>query len=199
VTERPHPARLWRRLVFAAVPVLVLAALAAGCGGGSSSSSSTSAAGSTSTQQWADDFCSAVTTWESSITQVTDSLKGGGVTKDDLEQAANDVQSASKTFVDDLKGLGTPDTESGQQAKESLDQLTNELSQDETAIENAVKNVSGVAEVLTAVSSVASTLATMSTQLKSTYDELQQLDAAGELKSAFENAGSCGGLTASGS
>jgi hypothetical protein len=59
--------------------------------------------------------------------------------------------------------------------------------------------VSGLNEVLTAVSSVTATLSTLSNQVNSTVNDLEQLDTAGELKSAFENAGNCESLTNSSS
>ena len=65
-------------------------------------------------------------------------------TKNGLQTAAGDAKSATETLASDLKGLGKPDTPSGQQAKDSLDQLSTSLQKDVTTIENTVKGVSGL-------------------------------------------------------
>jgi len=172
-------------LLFA---VLTLAALAAGCGGSSSSDTS-------STTDWANGLCSAITTWTTSLKSATDSLKGGNISKESLQGAADDVTSATDTFVDDLKGLGKPDTQAGQQAKDSVDKLAGELKSDVSGIEDAVSGVSSVSGALAALPTVSASLSSMSSQFKSTFSELQQLDAKGELQDAFQQADSCKSLT----
>ena len=119
----------------------------------------------------------------------------GNISRDSLETAADDVKGATETLADDLRGIGRPDTEAGEQAKDSVDQLAGELEQEADKIESAVEDVSGVSGMLNAVSTVAATLATMSTQVTSTVDELEQLDAQGELRDAFEEAPSCSELS----
>ena len=103
-----------------------------------------------------------------------------------------------ETLASDLKGLGKPDTQGGQQAKDSLDQLSTSLQQDVTTIENAVKGVSGVSGVLAAVPTVTATFATMQTQVKTTFTDIQGLDAKGELKNAFASSSACNSLTSRG-
>jgi hypothetical protein len=170
---------------------LVLAVLAAGCGGKSNSS------GTTSTTDWANGLCSAITTWTTSLKTATNSLQGGNVSKDILTSTADDVKSATDTFVDDLKGLGKPDTQAGQQAKASVDKLADELQSDASSIQDAVKGVSGIGDVLTALPTVTTSLGSMSSQFQATFSELQQLDAKGELQNAFQQADSCKSLTQS--
>ena len=43
-----------------------------------------------------------------------------------------------QTFADDLKALGKPDTEAGQQAKSELDTLAGELNTDVAKVKSAV-------------------------------------------------------------
>ena len=64
-----------------------------------------------------------------------------------------------------------------------------------TTIENSLKNASGISGVIAAVSSATVTLATMGTEVKTTFADLQGLDAKGELKSAFESSSTCDSLT----
>ena len=66
-----------------------------------------------------------------------------------------------------------------------------------TTIENTVEGISGVKGALTAVPTVTGTLATMETQVKTTFD--QGLDAKGELKNAFASSSACNSLRSNGS
>ena len=109
------------------------------------------------------------------------------------------MQAATQTLASDLKGLGKPDTQVGQQAQDSLTILSTSLHQDVATIQNAVKGVSGLSGAVTAVPTVTATLATMGTQVKTTITNLQGLDAKGELKTAFTNSSACNSLTSSGS
>jgi hypothetical protein len=165
------------------VVALLAAFLASGCGGGDG--------GDSSATEWAGSVCSAITTWKDSITSTADSLKGGNLSEDALKSAADDVESATSDFVDDVRGLGKPDTDAGEQAKESLDQLADEADQNLSAIKSAVDNASGVSGAVAAVTAISSALSTMGNQLSSTFTELEQLDAGGELESAFKEADSC--------
>ena len=179
------------------VAVVALATLAAGCGGKSSSSQSTSAA-STSAADWANGLCSAVSTWSTSVQTTTTSLKGN-VTEDSLKSASAGVTKATDEFVNDLKGLGTPDTDSGKKAKETLDTLAGQLKTNVQTIDKAVKEVSGTSSALTAVSTVSSTLVTVGDQVTTAFTSIQQLDTKGELDKAFRNSEECKALNKQGS
>jgi len=179
------------------VAVVALATLAAGCGGKSSSSQSTSAA-STSAADWANGLCSAVSTWSTSVQTTTTSLKGN-VTEDSLKSASADVTKATDEFVNDLKGLGTPDTESGKKAKETLDTLAGQLKTNVQTIDKAVNEASGTSGALKAVSTVSSTLVTVGDQVTTAFTSIQQLDTKGELDKAFRNSEECKALNKQGS
>ena len=90
-----------------------------------------------------------------------------------------------------MRGLGPPDTEAGEQARESLDQLADDADESLSAIQRAVDDISGVSGVVEAVTAVSAAISTMGTQLSSTFTELEQLDAGGELEAAFNEADSC--------
>jgi hypothetical protein len=164
-------------------PLVGAALLAAGCGGSDESA----------TTKWFDNVCSAVTTWQDSIASAGQSLKTNP-SKAGLESAFTDAKDATSTLSDDLKSAGTPDTESGQQAKDELDTLGTQLDDGVTKMQDSVGGVTTVNQALTAVSAVSGTLATMSTQIKSTVDDLRTLDAKGELQTAFNEADSCAPL-----
>jgi ABC-type glycerol-3-phosphate transport system substrate-binding protein len=192
----PRTARAGRRSTCL-IAVVALATLAAGCGGKSSSSQSTSAA-STSAADWANGLCSAVSTWSTSVKTTTTSLKGN-VTEDSLKSASADVTKATDEFVHDLKGLGTPDTESGKKAKETLDTLAGQLKTNVQTIDKAVNEVSGTSGALQAVSTVSSTLVTVGDQVTTAFTSIQQLDTKGELDKAFRNSEECKALNKQGS
>ena len=172
---------------------LLAVSCAAGCGGDDGGS------GGSSTTEWADGVCSAITTWSESITSTADSLREGNLTADELTNAVDDFESATSDFVDDLTGLEAPDTESGEQAKESLDELSANVEQNASTMKSAVDDASSASEVLEAISTVSATLSTMGQQLSATFTELEQLDAGGELERAFRDADSCDELESGGS
>ena len=165
------------------VVALLAAFLASGCGGDGGDDNSAT--------EWADDVCSAITSWSDSVTSAADSLRGGNLSEDAVKSAVDDLKSATSDFVDDVRGLGKPDTEAGEQAKESLDQLADDADENLSAIETAVDNASGVSGLVQAVTAIGTALSTMGTQISSTFTELEQLDAGGELESAFKDADSC--------
>ena len=169
-----------------AATIAAAALLAAGCG-----SSSDSASGETATATWADGLCSAVTEWTTAISSIGDTVKDGDLSKATLTSAIDEARSATETFTDDLDSLGKPDTEAGQQAKESVDQLSTDLKADVAKIEEALDGASGIAELVAAAPVIVSTLTTMGTQVSSTIAGFESLDAKGELESAFKESNSC--------
>jgi hypothetical protein len=172
-----------RLLVAAFIAALALAA--AGCGGDDESA----------TEQWAGDVCTAISNWTTSLREATDSLTAGSIGQNGLQDAVADIKAATSTLADDLRGLGAPETDSGDQAKEALDELSTQIEGDVDKIENALEGVSTPAEALTAASTVSTTLASMATAVGSAFSQLEQLDASGELEDAFRNASSCDDLT----
>ncbi len=170
--------------------LLVLAVLAAGCGGGGGSSSRTK-----SPQEWADGVCSAINTWTDSLRSASESVTGGNLSENSLKQAASDLKDSTAQLKDDLDGLGKPDLESGDKAKDDVDTLSSNVSDGADKIDGALKDVQNGGSIVTALTTVTSTIATMGTQVQSTLNDLKSLDPAGELKSAFENASSCKSLT----
>jgi hypothetical protein len=163
--------------------------LAAGCGGDDDG-------GGSAATEWADGLCSAITDWTESVQATSNSLKGGNLSEDSLKDAADDFKSATQEFVDDVRGLGTPDTDSGDQAKEEIDQLADSVDENVKKIEDAVDDGGGLA---TTISAVTTALSSMGEQLSAAFTSLQQLDPGGELEDAFRDADSCDELSNEGS
>jgi hypothetical protein len=170
---------------------LLVLALAAGCGGDDG--------GSAATAEWADGVCSAISAWGDSITATGESLRSGATEEDDLRRAVDELEEATQTLVDDLEGLGPPDTEAGQEAEETLDQLAEDVDENLSEISDAVDDASGATGLLEAATPVSATLTAMGQQPSSAFAELEQLDSAGELEDAFREADSCDELTEEGS
>jgi hypothetical protein len=188
------------RILLACLVSAVVFAVAGCGGGGSNGTSATVTAAPSSAQAWANSVCQAVTSWNSAITSAGVSLKDNP-TEEGLKSAADQIQSATKTLSDDLKGLGAPDTKSGQEAKAATDGLATELGQGLDQITSAVDQASGLSGALTAISTVSGTLVSMGDQVSSTVQRLEQIDAQGELGDAFARSEACNGLgtTTSGS
>jgi len=177
-----------KRLIASAVAALAL--VAAGCGGSDNSPSASP------TDEWADGFCTAITTWTDSIHSVTEQFTDlSSFSQDGLEEAANDVKGATEDLGDDLQGLGAPDTESGQAVKDSIDELTSTLESEVATIEETAQGVSGLTAIPGAITSITSSLTAMGTAFSSTFQALEDADAEGELQTALEDSPACASIS----
>ncbi len=179
-----------RRLALAAALVAALAFVAAGCGGKSQPAA-------VPTNDWANSVCGDLVTWTTTIKSLAKSIQSNP-TKAGLQDAVTQAQDATKTLSSSLKSLGKPDSSVGQQAKDDISQLSDELTADVDKIQSALKSASGVSGTLTAISTASATLVTMGQQVSATFGQLQKLDAKGELEKAFSSSASCKQLTSGG-
>jgi methyl-accepting chemotaxis protein len=178
-----------RRHVFAAL-VMVIAALAlvaAGCGSDDEESTSSTAA-------WAEDFCTSVTQWQDEIEQIGDDLRESPST-DALQDAADEASDATDAFIEEVRGLGGPETESGQEVEDSVDQLADVVDEEKAKIEEAVDDAEGVTGAFGAASEIAASISTMATALQTTIQTIEDGDASGELETALEETPACDELT----
>jgi hypothetical protein len=155
----------------------------AGCGSSGDSTTTTNASGTT---DWAEGVCAATKVYKESLVTASDSVKGGGLSKSGLQDAAQNVKTATDTYVSSLKDLGSPETDSGKAAKTTVDNLVASLQHDANEIADASSG-----SVLEAVSVVSTALVTARDEVASAVDELEKVDAKGELKNAFATAPSC--------
>ncbi len=167
--------------------VLVLAGLVAGCGGDDDEASATG---------WAGDICSAFSQWTDSLESAAEPLRSGDVSRDSIDEAVSELAEATDEFVDDIRGLGPPDTESGDEAKEELDGLADDLSGGVDEIRDTVETASGVGAAA-ALAEIGNTLTRMASDAQSALSRVEGLDAAGELETAFREAPECEDLTGS--
>ena len=173
-----------RLLAIALLGAIVV--LAAGCGSSNKSAETTTQ--TSATVDWAGGLCSALTTYTTSLTAAATKL-GSNLSKSGVQDAADSVKSATDTFVSDTKGLGKPDTSSGQQAKDTIDTLSTNLNNDMSTIQDATGS-----GLLKGASTITATLATVQTQITTAFNQLKSLDAKGELSQAFSDAPSCSSL-----
>jgi len=158
-------------LALATTPVL------AGCGGGEESAS----------EQWADDVCTELSTWVTEVEEAVTSLTADALSLDEaaVQAAIEDVDSATDELVGGLAELEPPETEAGEQARNELDELGTQLTDQVEEVEGAAETGSlGLVPVTAA-------LATAAAAVGSTFESLQSLDAGGDLRDGFEHASSC--------
>lgn len=175
------------------IVVLAAAILSAGCGGGSSSGGTTESS-ATAAGDWANGVCEAFANWNSSITEAGQGIKDNP-SEEGIRTAGDEIRSATQTLADDLRGLGKPDTPSGQEAKDEIDQLATSLDTSLQKITDAMDNSSGTSGAVAAATTIGTSLVEMGNQVSSAFTQLEQIDAQGQLEDAFQQADSCAGLT----
>ena len=173
------------------------ALFAAGCGGEDESSRQTTNEASTeaSTDEWADSFCSALTTWKKDLEEAAEPLTDlSSLSEESLQQAADDAKTATETLSDSLNGLGRPDISSGEQVRSSVQDLATDVENAAEEIETAVEGVASVADIPSAIDTITTTVTDMGTEVDGAVQTLEDADPSGELVTAFADADSCGEL-----
>ena len=165
---------------------VTLAFAAAGCGGDSSES-----------EQWASSVCSTVSDWQGKIEQAAQevqtelqspSLSSVGAIETQIQSAVTATQKLST----DLKAIGAPDVDSGQQAKQQVDALASQLQSAVNLAKNTVDalpedaNLNQLAQKLLPLAPAIQSLAT------STSNTVKAIQTSSdELKQGFEDADAC--------
>jgi hypothetical protein len=152
---------------------------------------------SVSTTQWADDVCTSLSDWRSSIESLA-TVSGGSLSRDDLRQKLSDAQVATEQLITDLKDIGPPDTEAGTELKQQLQDSADSLQQSyenlKAEAQDALDADSATA-FLQGLAKLAPDFQNLLNETASTLDTLQSSDVAGsssdEIKQAFDDAQSC--------
>jgi hypothetical protein len=191
----------------AAAGALVAAVLVAatGCGSSSSKSSSTTTGSDSSEtttttgtktvskEQWASNFCTAVSTWSTSLRSAGKSLQTS-TSKGALQSTGDEIKSANEQFANDLRSLGRPSVPQAQRVKGAADQLAAELQKDAASIEKIISSASGgQGQLLNAAADVSHELVLMGNAMTSILTQLQGAAQQGKnsLGQAFQQANSC--------
>ncbi len=174
----------------ATLVVSALALVAAGCGGSDEESESDP------TAAWAAGFCSAVTSWTDSLQDVTTQFTDtSNLSEEGLQSAAEDVRTSTEQLVDDLRGLGAPDTDSGAEIESSLDSLSTTLETEAGEIETSVEGISGITGLPSAITAVTNSLSAMGSAFAATLQTIESADVGGELQSALEESPECADIS----
>jgi hypothetical protein len=164
----------------AGIAACLLALAAVGCGGDDDDSA----------ESWANDVCASLSAWLTEIDESVQSLTEGGLSTDeeDIRAAVDQVGDATDELADDLEELGPPETDGGEQARSELQSLATTL---RSEVETVQQSVDSDGDALSVTSTVSMSVSNAATAVQSTFDELEGVDAGGELEDAFENADEC--------
>ena len=176
-----------RSAVVLVVAVLSLAVVA-GCGGDESDTSATA--------EWADGFCTATLTWSDELQRIADDIGDlGSLSSETVTQAVEEAGTATDEYVEAVRDLGGPDTDSGDEIESSLEQLADEVEAEKAEIEDALEDVSGITGLATAGREVAASVSSMFVALERAFQEFEDADVSGELQTAFEESSACDEIT----
>lgn len=178
-----------RRAVTTGLVVLVasLALVSTGCGGDDEPEASTAA-------EWAESLCTAITTWTDEMQEIQETVTSS-LTAESIEQGADDVETATDDFIEEVRGLGAPETESGQAIEDAVQEFTDTAEAEKAEVLEAVDDVEDATDVAGALSVVGTSLQAMATALQSMFEAFENEDVGGELESAFEDTPACTELT----
>ena len=177
------------RIAFS-LAVATLALAVVGCGGSGSDNDEDP------TAAWASGFCTAITTWTDELQSVTSQFSDtSNLSEDGLQSAADDVKSATTALVDDLRELGAPDTESGEEVRAALDSLSTTLETEADAIEETVQGISGITGIPSAITAVTSSLSAMGTAFSTALQTIEDADTGDELQNALEDSPDCADIS----
>jgi outer membrane protein OmpA-like peptidoglycan-associated protein len=150
--------------------------------------------------EWADSVCGDLATWKTSITSIA-SVSGGTLTKESLQQKLGDAQKATNDLVSELKGLGAPDLESGDQLQQQLDTSADALNasyEELTAQAQDALNADSPTAFLQGLAKLAPEFQKLLDQIETTVSDLRDANVAAsakaELQQAFDDASSCQSL-----
>jgi hypothetical protein len=159
--------------------------------------------GPPSTAEWAEDVCSDLGEWRDTITSLAD-VSGETLTPELLGERIDEAKTATSTLIVDLRDLGRPELESGEELEEQLNEQVSALESSFDALTESAEEAAdaGEGDFLQELAGLASQFSAFLTQLESSVDALQNANVAeesrAELQQAFADAPSCQALQADG-
>ena len=160
--------------------------------------------GPLSATAWADSVCTSLSDWRSSITALAD-VSGGELTKESLEEKLDTAQTATEQLVTELKDLGPPDLEAGDELKQQLDTAADGLESSYESLKSGAQDAldaDSPAAFLQGLAALAPEFQKLLDQVRTTVTDLQNAnvaeDAKAELQQAFADAESCQALESEG-
>src|SRR3990172_1348008 len=108
---------------------------------------------------------------------------------------ADGLRAAISTWKDEVTSVRTPDTESGEEVKASVDELSTTLQNELDSIQTTVEDTSGITALPGAVADITASITAMSTALSSTITTIEDADVQGEIKDAIDNSPDCASIS----
>jgi hypothetical protein len=149
------------------------------------------------TTEWADSVCTSLADWKTSIAGLAD-VDQGDLTRESLQQKLDDAGDATEELVDDLKRLGPPDLEAGDEAEEALEDAADGLEESFDSLRTAAQDAldaDSPTELVEQLAALGPQFQALLQQISDTVSSLQSAsifgDASDELEQAFADADSC--------
>ncbi|MGH3079121.1 MAG: hypothetical protein ACRDPZ_13195 [Gaiellaceae bacterium] len=153
---------------------------------------------SVDTDEWAGSVCTSLSGWQSSLTGLAAGGDGAALDPDSIEEALDDARSATDDLVDDLKRLGPPDLETGDEVEDALDDTGDGLRESYDALDEAAQealDAGSTAEVVQGLAALAPQAQALVQQARDVVASLQSAslfgEASAELEQAFADADPC--------
>jgi uncharacterized membrane-anchored protein YhcB (DUF1043 family) len=149
------------------------------------------------TAEWTESVCSSLVDWRESITSLAD-VSGEPLTADSLRDRLDDADAATSELVTELRDLGPPDLEAGDELQEQLDESIGEL---ESSFDSLQESAEEAADApASELAGLASDFAALQDAIGSTASALENANVAeeskAELQQAFADTPSCQSLQA---
>lgn len=174
------------RSTLAALTIGFVLALATGCGGDDASA-----------EGWAGDVCSSVQEWRENLTSLVVDAQAGGLSADSITTAVEGGVEATRRLREQLRDVGPPDTQAGDEIERELDELADQVV---TEVEAAQAEAEGlpedqsVPELLESLTSIGAGLQSVVGDVQETFADIQELEPGTELEEAFESSEDCQSL-----
>ena len=150
-----------------------------------------------STADWADAVCTSLSDWRTSIASLTEA-GDEPLTADTLRDRLDEAGQATSALVGELRDLGPPDLETGDDVEQALDDaaagLQTRFEDVQSAAEDATEAESS-SELLSALTEISQDVAALLSEAGDVVATLQSAslfgDASAELEQAFAESDSC--------
>lgn len=152
---------------------------------------------SLTTTQWADQVCTSLDDWRTSIISLA-TVSSGGLTRDALREKLTDAQVATEQLIDDLRDIGPPETEAGTQLRNELQQQGDQLEQSYENLKAGAQgalNADSPTAFLQGLAKLAPDFQNLLNEISKTINTLESSNVAGasadEVKQGFQDAEAC--------
>src|SRR5688572_23371768 len=150
-----------------------------------------------STAEWADSVRTSLADWRGSISALADT-GGESLTADGLRDQLDEAERATSDLVAELRDLGPPDLEAGDDVEQALDDAVAGLEESYEDVQSAAEDATEAenqTEFLGALAELADDFAALAAQVGDIVATLQSAslfgEASAELEQAFASSDSC--------